>query len=103
MGQAACDRWSATLVRSRTMANTAQKAKLTNAQGGATGFTRLSVNLNPEAAAALKAYTEKRHVSYTEAIRRAIAILRFLDEEVSAGREVQVTDGETIEKIVLVN
>lgn len=65
-------------------------------------FTRLSVNLNPEAAAALKAYTEKRHISYTEAVRRAIALLKFLDDEISAGHDLQISDGQTVQKIVMV-
>lgn len=68
-----------------------------------TGYTRLSINLNPEAAAALKAYTDKRHISYTEAVRRAIAILKFVDDEISSGNEIQVTDGENVKKVVLVS
>lgn len=68
----------------------------------AAGYTRLSINLNPEAAEALKMYTDKRHITYTEAVRRAIAILKFIDDEMSAGREIQVSDGETVQKVILV-
>ncbi|MBN6035242.1 CopG family transcriptional regulator [Amycolatopsis sp. 195334CR] len=74
-------------------------------QGGpasADDYTKLSVYLNPEAAAALKEYTSKRNISYTEAIRRAIAILKFVDEELAAGHELQVNDGESVQKILLV-
>lgn len=63
---------------------------------------RLSVNLNPEAAEALKAYTDKRHISYTEAVRRAIALLKFVDDEISAGHDLQVSDGRTVQKIFMV-
>ena len=68
-----------------------------------TGFTRLSINLNAEATQALKAYTDKRQISYTEAVRRAIAILKFVDDEMSAGHELQVFDGESIQKVLLVS
>jgi len=83
----------------------ASKAQAATEKGdhGTREFTRLSINLNPEAAEALRAYTDKRHITYTEAVRRAIAILKFVDDELSAGREIQVTDGETVQKIVLVS
>ncbi len=73
----------------------------TSAQAGT--YTRLNINLNAEAAAALKEYIERRHITYTEAIRRAIALLKFIDDEMLAGHELQIFDGETVRKIVLVS
>lgn len=67
------------------------------------GYTKISIYLNPEAAATLKNYTEKRDISYTEAVRRAIAILKFVDDEISAGHEIQVKNGEMVQKIILVS
>ena len=69
----------------------------------AEGYTKLSIYLNPEAAETLAKYTAKRGISYTEAIRRAVAVLKFVDDEISAGREVQVRDGESVQKISLVS
>jgi hypothetical protein len=65
--------------------------------------TVLNVNLNPAAAAALRDYVEKRGISYTEAVRRAIAILAFVDEQLSAGRDMQVVDGDTVRRVVLIS
>lgn len=64
--------------------------------------TRLSVNLNQEAAAALKEIAERRHISYTEAVRRAIAILKFVEDETALGHKVQVVDGAKTREVVLV-
>jgi len=77
-------------------------SRSTGSEAKKSGFTRLSVNLNPEAAEAIRAYTEKRHISYTEAVRRAIALLKFVDDEISAGHDIQVSDGRTVQKIVMV-
>lgn len=59
-------------------------------------YTRLNVNLNDETAAALKTYAEKWQVSITESVRRAVAILNFVDTETSAGSKVRITrpDGQ---------
>jgi len=66
------------------------------------GLTRLSINLNQEAADALRAYTSRRGISYTEAVRRAIALLKFVDDQTAAGKDLQVSDGETVQKIVMI-
>jgi hypothetical protein len=59
-----------------------------------TGIVRLNVNLNAETAAALRKIAEEREISFTEAVRRAISIFSFIDEESRAGRHVQTTDSE---------
>jgi hypothetical protein len=41
--------------------------------------TRLSVNINSDAVALLKAIARKRGITVTEAVRRAIGLLEFVD------------------------
>jgi hypothetical protein len=65
-------------------------------------FVRLNVNLNKETAAALKDIAEKQGISLTEAVRRAIALLKFVDEERTAGRKIQTMDSDGKNKRELV-
>lgn len=67
-------------------------------------LVRLSVNMNPETAAALKEFAASKHLSYTEAIRRAIAIAKYIDDEVQDGRKVQTVDEERkdIRELILI-
>ncbi len=54
---------------------------------------RLNVNLNDESAAALKEIADKRGITVTEATRRAIAWLKFIDDEVvEGGRKIQLVN-----------
>jgi predicted transcriptional regulator len=66
-------------------------------------YTRLNVNLNEETATALKEIARKRDVSVTEAIRRAIAILKFIEDETAAGHRIQIADARSgkVREIVL--
>jgi predicted transcriptional regulator len=52
--------------------------------------TRLNVNVNDETAAALHELAERRGVTVTEVVRRAVAALKFLEDEV-------VCPGQSIE------
>jgi Ribbon-helix-helix protein, copG family len=54
--------------------------------------TRLSVNINQDAAAALKKHSERRQVSVTETVRRAIAVYDFVEEELAKGNRIQVVE-----------
>lgn len=65
-------------------------------------LVRLNVNLNKETAAALKELAEKQNISLTEAVRRAIALLKFVDEEQASGRKIQTMDPEGKNKRELV-
>lgn len=67
-------------------------------------LVRLSVNMNPETAEALKELASSRHLSYTEAIRRAIAIAKYIDDEVREGRKVQTVDDDRkdIRELILI-
>lgn len=55
-------------------------------------LTRLSVNLNAETAAALRSYADHRGLSFTESIRRMIAITKWIQDEMDAGRTVCSVD-----------
>lgn len=61
---------------------------------------RLSVNLSEEAAKVLRELAERRGISITEAIRRAIAVWRFFEEATDKGETIQVTDGKTVRELV---
>lgn len=65
-------------------------------------FVRLNVNLNQETADALKEVAAKESISLTEAVRRAIALLKFVEEEQSRGRRIQTMDKEGKDKRELV-
>jgi hypothetical protein len=62
--------------------------------------TRLNVNLNEETACALKAISRKRGVTVTETIRRAVAVLKFFEDETRAGRHVEVVRGDAVYELV---
>lgn len=57
-----------------------------------TDLVRLSVNMTPETAEALKELAARKQVSYTEAVRWAIAIAKFVSDEIDAGRVVRIVD-----------
>ena len=67
-------------------------------------LVRLSVNMNPETAEALKEFASSKHLSYTEAVRRAIAIAKYIDDEISEGRKVQTVDPDRadIRELILI-
>ncbi|MEW6747905.1 MAG: ribbon-helix-helix protein, CopG family [Planctomycetota bacterium] len=64
---------------------------------------RLSVNMNQETAAALKEIADHHGVSVTEAVRRAVAIASFIEDELAKGKSVQVLDEQTgrVREVVL--
>lgn len=65
-------------------------------------YVRLSVNLNADSAATLRAMSQRRKVSITELIRRAIAIYKFVSEAQENGQKVQIVDGTTIKELLVV-
>jgi hypothetical protein len=52
------------------------------------GIVRLNVNLNAETAAALRRVAEERGISATETVRRAVALLDYLEAEKQQGRRI---------------
>lgn len=63
---------------------------------------RLNVNLNRETAEVLKEIAEKQGISLTEAIRRSIALLKFVDDERTSSRKIQTMDSDGKNKRELV-
>lgn len=66
--------------------------KATETRQTTQNLVRLSVNMNPETAELLKKFASDKHLSYTEAIRRAIAIAKYIEDEVAEGRKIQTVD-----------
>ncbi|MFW3631242.1 ribbon-helix-helix protein, CopG family [Rhodococcus qingshengii] len=56
---------------------------------------RLSVNMNNETADALREIADRYGVSVTEAVRRAISVAHFVEQETRAGKTVQIEDPKT--------
>ena len=76
-------------------------ATATRSQAATDRLVRLSVNLNPDAADVLKEYANRKGVSITEAVRRAIGVLKFVDETQNRGASVTVSDDSGREKEVI--
>jgi hypothetical protein len=58
------------------------------------------VNLSPEIADVLKEYAQRKGVSVTEAVRRAVTVLQFVDETQDRGASVVVNDEGAMKEIV---
>lgn len=65
-------------------------------------LVRLNVNLNKETAAALKEIAERQDISMTEAIRRAVAVLKFVSDEQAKDRKIQTMNQDGSDKRQLV-
>jgi hypothetical protein len=61
---------------------------------------RFNFNLNSEAAAIIREYADRKGISLTEAIRRAIGVLQFVDEMHQKGSSVVVNDGNTLKEVM---
>jgi hypothetical protein len=74
----------------------------TATSGDAAGerLVRLSVNLGPEVADQLKEYAGRKGVSVTEAVRRAIAILAFVDSAQARGASVNLKEGGALKEVL---
>jgi len=55
---------------------------------------RLSVNLGAQPAAALREMMNKKGITATEAIRRALSIWKFVEDERAHGNHLAVLEGE---------
>lgn len=66
-------------------------------------LVRLNVNLNAETAAALRELAEERDISFTEAVRRAISVYKYMNDETQSGRHIQTTnsDREDVRELIL--
>lgn len=56
---------------------------------------RLNININDETAAALKDLAERRQITATEVVRRAVSVYKFVEDEVVDGDKTLklVSDG----------
>jgi hypothetical protein len=63
-------------------------------------LVRLSVNLGPEVADQLKEYASRKGVSVTEAVRRAIAILAFVDSAQVRGASLNLDEGGSLKEVL---
>jgi hypothetical protein len=63
---------------------------------------RLSINLSPETAGNFKAVCERKGLTITEGIRRAITVWKFIDDEGAAGNQLAVIEPDgAIRKVML--
>lgn len=53
---------------------------------------RLSVNLAVDVAQVLKSLAAKKNISVTETVRRAIAVLNFVESETAKGNKIAVVE-----------
>lgn len=54
----------------------------------ANGIVKLTVNLPAESAGDLQVYAKKHGITMTEALRRALGLQTFIDEEIAKGVKV---------------
>ena len=64
------------------------------------GTVRLAVNLGPEAAEVLKEYASRKGISVTEAVRRAIAVLVYVDQTQRSGASINVEKDGVLKEVV---
>lgn len=64
-------------------------------------YTRLTVNVNPETLAAIKEIAGRRGISYTEAIRRAVAVYKLVEDETAQGHAIQIVSGSATRDVVI--
>jgi hypothetical protein len=65
-------------------------------------FVRMSVNLSSETAEVFKVLIDRRAISISEGIRRAIAVWKFLEDETALGNQIAVIElDESVRKVVL--
>ena len=63
-------------------------------------LVRLSVNLGHETADVLKEYAGRKGISVTEAVRRAIGILKFVDEAQQRGASLNIEEAGTLKEVL---
>ena len=66
--------------------------KAPRSKGANDQLVRLNVNLNAETAEALREIADHRGISFTEAVRRAISVYKFIDEETKDGSRIQTVN-----------
>jgi ribbon-helix-helix CopG family protein len=71
-------------------------------KSGRNCFVRLSVNLSFEMAEIFKELIERKGLSISEGMRRAITVWKFLEDEQALGNQIAVVEpDESVRKVVL--
>jgi hypothetical protein len=70
-------------------------------------YTRLSVNLSLDTAEVLKGLARRKGITITDAIRRAIAVWSFVEDELDKGNRIAVVErvngSERVREVVFVS
>lgn len=65
---------------------------------------RLSVNLSVKSAESITDLMDRKDVKLTEAVRRAIAVWKFVEDEVAAGNQLAVVEPDgTVRRLTLLD
>lgn len=64
-------------------------------------LTRLSINMNLDTKDALQRLASEQGISYTEAIRRAISIWAFVEDNRSRGAKLITREGNLEREVIL--
>jgi hypothetical protein len=67
----------------------------------APGTVRLSINLGKEDAEKLKQISKRKNISITEAVRRAITALSFIDGVQARGAEIKVSEDGILKEVLI--
>lgn len=66
------------------------------------GVVRLSINLSADTADSFRALIERKGLTITEGIRRAIIVWKFVEDETARGNQIAVIEQDnSIRKVVL--
>lgn len=66
-------------------------------------MVKLNININDETEAALKELAARRGITVTETVRRAVAVYKFIEDEMDAGGKLQVIhEGGTSTSVAIV-
>ena len=69
---------------------------------GKSRFVRLSVNLSSETSEIFKELIERKGLSISEGVRRAIAVWKFLEDEKALGNQIAVIEpDDSVRKVIL--
>ncbi len=63
---------------------------------------RLNINIGPETAAVLKALDETKNHSYTESVRRAVALLAYIEQKEREGWSFEMTKKGELGRVVTI-
>lgn len=68
-------------------------------QGGVQSLVRLSVNLSPSVFGVLKSYADRKGISVTEAVRRAISVLEYVDDTQERGASLNIEENGKLKEV----